>query len=145
VTPRIHSIEALLPHRRPMILLDEVIDCDATRLIAAVTIRPASLFLEVEGIPGHIGVEYMAQACGAFAGAEALRSGQAVRIGFLLGTRRYIMPVPWFRLGDRLIVTVSLGYRDQSMATFDGRIDVAGILAAEGRLTVYQPAIGLEL
>jgi predicted hotdog family 3-hydroxylacyl-ACP dehydratase len=122
-----------------MILLDEVVACDDTSLVAVVSIRPTTLFLEDEGVPGYIGIEYMAQACGAFAGAEALRNGQAVRIGFLLGTRRYIMPVPWFRLGDRLSVSVSLGYRDQSMATFDGRIDVAGKLAAEGRLTVYQP------
>jgi predicted hotdog family 3-hydroxylacyl-ACP dehydratase len=122
-----------------MILLDEVVACDDTSLVAVILIRPTTLFLEDEGVPGHIGIEYMAQACGAFAGVEALRNGQAVRIGFLLGTRRYIMPVPWFCLGDRLTVSVSLGYRDQSMATFDGRIDVAGKLAAEGRLIVYQP------
>jgi predicted hotdog family 3-hydroxylacyl-ACP dehydratase len=144
VTGPIPPIEALLPHRPPMILLDELIECGETSLIAAVTIRLSSLFLEADGVPGHVGIEYMAQACGAFAGAEALRRGEKVRIGFLLGTRRYIMHAPWFRLGERLTVSVSLGYRDESMATFDGRIDVAGKLAAEARLTVYQPQVAVE-
>ena len=137
-------IETLLPHRPPMILLDAVVACDEARLSAVVTIRPTSLFRDAHRVPGHIGIEYMAQACGAFAGAEALRRGEAVRIGFLLGTRRYIMHAPWFHLGECLTVSVSLGYRDESMATFDGRIDVAGTLAAEARLTVYQPQVAVE-
>ena len=144
VTAHIYPIETLLPHRRPMILLDDVVDCDDATLSAVVAIRPTTLFLEADGVPGHIGIEYMAQACGTFAGAEALRRGEAVRIGFLLGSRRYIMHTPWFRLGDRLTVAVSLGYRDESMATFDGRIEVAGKLAAEARLTVYQPRVDGE-
>ena len=41
---------------------------------------------------------------GAFAGAEALRRGEPMRIGFLLGTRRYIMHAPWFHIGERLTV-----------------------------------------
>ena len=137
-------IETLLPHRPPMILLDAVVACDEARLSAVVTIRPTSLFIEAYRVPGHVGIEYMAQACGAFAGAEALRRGEAVRIGFLLGTRRYIMHAPWFQLGECLTVSVSLGYRDESMATFDGRIDVTGTLAAEARLTVYQPQVAVE-
>jgi predicted hotdog family 3-hydroxylacyl-ACP dehydratase len=137
-------LAALLPHRPPMILLDAVLACDAASLVATVTIRPTSLFLEAEGVPGHVGLEYMAQACGAFAGMEALRQGEAVRIGFLLGTRRYIMRAPWFRLGERLTVSVSLGYRDEAMANFDGSIEIAGKLAAEGRLTVYQPRDAIQ-
>jgi predicted hotdog family 3-hydroxylacyl-ACP dehydratase len=139
MTTPMPPLAALLPHRPPMILLDAVLACDVASLVATVTIRPTSLFLEAEGVPGHVGLEYMAQACGAFAGMEALRKGEAVRIGFLLGTRRYIMHAPWFRLDECLTVSVSLGYRDEAMANFDGRIEIAGKLMAEGRLTVYQP------
>jgi predicted hotdog family 3-hydroxylacyl-ACP dehydratase len=150
MTEPMSALDTLLPHRPPMILLDEVLASDEASLVATVTIRPTSLFLEAEGIPGHVGLEYMAQACGAFAGIEALRKREAVRIGFLLGTRRYIMHAPWFRLDERLTVSVSLGYRDEAMANFDGRIEIAGKLVAEGRLTVYQPQdavgnIGFEL
>jgi predicted hotdog family 3-hydroxylacyl-ACP dehydratase len=147
VAPALPPIASLLPHRPPMILLDEVVSWDGAILVAALTIRPETMFLEAEGVPAHIGVEYMAQACGAYAGAQALDSGREVRIGFLLGTRRYVAHRPWYRLGERLTVTASLVYADEAMANFDVRIEVSGALAAAAQLTVYQPdpdAVGGE-
>ncbi len=139
MTPSYPPIETLLPHRAPMILLDRVEACDANRLVAAVTIGAHSRFAEAEGVPAYIGLEYMAQACAAFVGAEALAANQAVRIGFLLGTRKYLIHQPWFGMGDNLLVAVSLIYRDDSMATFDGKITIGVALAAEAQLVVYQP------
>jgi predicted hotdog family 3-hydroxylacyl-ACP dehydratase len=132
-------IETLLPHRAPMILLDAVAARDDGTLVAAVTIGPHSLFAEAEGVPAYVGLEYMAQACAAYVGGEAMTAGEAVRVGFLLGTRQYLIHTPWFRLGDHLSVAVSLIYRDESMATFDGKITIGDALAAEARLVVYQP------
>jgi len=132
-------IASLLPHRPPMILLDEVVAWDGAILAASLTIRKETLFLEADGVPAHIGIEYMAQTCGAFAGAQALDRGEKVRIGFLLGTRRYTAHRPWYRLGDRLTVAASLVYADEQMANFDVRIEVSGELAAAAQLTVYQP------
>ena len=129
----------LLPHRPPMILLDEIVSCDQASLVAAVTVGEATLFREPEGVPVHVGLEYMAQACGAYAGAVARESGEPVRIGFLLGTRQYRAHVPWFRLGDRLTVSATLLYQDEQMGAFDCRIEVRGRLAAEAQLNVYQP------
>jgi predicted hotdog family 3-hydroxylacyl-ACP dehydratase len=140
--PPLPPIESLLPHRPPMILLDEVVAWDGATMSTSVTIRPETLFREAEGVPTHIGIEYMAQTCGSFAGAQALEAGRPVRIGFLLGTRRYTAHRPWFRLGDRLTVTASLVYADDAMANFDVRIEVSGVLAAAAQLTVFQPPDG---
>ncbi len=134
-----YSIAALLPHSPPMILLDEVVGYDDTSLLASVTITESSLFLAPEGVPGHVGIEYMAQACGAFAGAQALDSREPVKIGFLLGTRLCRVLVPWFRIGDRLLVLASIVFRDEQMAAFDCRIEIDGQLAADAQLKVYQP------
>src|SRR5258707_6077248 len=123
MAPALPPTAGLLPHRPPMILLDEVVSWDGTTLAAALTIRPDTLFLEAEGVPAHIGIEYMAQTCGAFAGAQAVDAGREVRIGFLLGTRRYVAHRPWYRLGERLTVTASLVYADDSMANFEVRIE----------------------
>lgn len=142
MTPAPPPIASLLPHRPPMNLLDEVVSWDGTTLVAAVTIRPETLFLEEGGVPAHIGIEYMAQTCGAFAGAQALDAGRAVRIGFLLGTRRYTVHRPRYALGERLTVTASLVYADEAMANFDVRIEVSGGLAAAAQLTVFQPPAG---
>jgi predicted hotdog family 3-hydroxylacyl-ACP dehydratase len=137
--PCTHALAALLPHRAPMILLDEILGYDEATLVAGLTVRATSLFLEGEGIAVHVGLEYMAQACGAYAGALARDRGEPVRIGFVLGTRRYRAFLPWFRLGDRLVVSASLLYGDAQMGAFDCRIEIDGRLAAEAQLNVYQP------
>jgi predicted hotdog family 3-hydroxylacyl-ACP dehydratase len=81
----------------------------------------------------------MAQACGAYAGSKALEQGAPVQIGLLLGTRRYQARVPRFRLGDRLIVSVSEIYSDKNMGAFDCRIEREAELLATAQLSVYQP------
>jgi predicted hotdog family 3-hydroxylacyl-ACP dehydratase len=139
MTPCRYAIAKLLPHKPPMILLDALLNYDDEGTTACVTITEASLFLEPDGVPVHVGLEYMAQACGAYAGAVARDKGEPVKIGFMLGTRRYQAHVPYFRLGERLLVSVKVVYRDDQMGAFDCRIAVAGKLAAEAQLTVYQP------
>jgi predicted hotdog family 3-hydroxylacyl-ACP dehydratase len=134
-----YGVAELLPHRPPMILLDEILGYDEGSLSAAVRVGPASLFVESGAVPAHIGFEYMAQACGAFAGVVARERGEPVKIGFVLGTRQYRAHVPSFRCGDRLVVTVSVLYQDEQMGAFDCRIEIAGTLAAEAQLSVYQP------
>jgi len=134
-----HPVSALLPHRSPMLLLDEIVSYDDTTLIAKIVISEASLFLESGGVPSHVGLEYMAQACGALVGAMALDAGLPVRIGFLLGTRRYRVYAPKFRLRERLLVTVQSLYRDERSGAFDCRIEIGGERAAEAQLVVYQP------
>ena len=62
-----------------------------------------------------------------------------VKIGFLLGTRMCRVMTPWFRIGDRLLISASLVFRDEQMAVFDCRIEIDGQLAAEAQLKVYQP------
>jgi predicted hotdog family 3-hydroxylacyl-ACP dehydratase len=134
-----YPLAAILPHQPPMVLLDRVTGYDDDSLIAEVTITDGSLFITPEGVPGHVGIEYMAQACGAFAGVHALDSATPVRIGLLLGTRDYRVMVPYFRRGDRLSIAVAMVFRDESIAAFACTITVAGKLAAEAQLKVYQP------
>jgi predicted hotdog family 3-hydroxylacyl-ACP dehydratase len=130
----------LLPHAPPMVLLDEVLGWDQGQARVAVTIRPDSPFFEPgQGVPAHVGIEYMAQACGAYAGLEGLSLGLPVRLGYLLGTRRFKTAVSWFQLGERLEISITEVFRDQSMGVFDCRIVCAGREVAAAQLNVYQP------
>ena len=57
MTLKDYPIDSLLPHARPMILLDRVIARDTEQLVAEVTVRPASPFFRlVRGIAVHVGV-----------------------------------------------------------------------------------------
>jgi predicted hotdog family 3-hydroxylacyl-ACP dehydratase len=130
----------LLPHGKELMLLDRVLARDAGGMTVAVEIRADSLFMVAgQGVPAHVGLEYMAQTCGAFAGLEARASGEKVRLGYLLGSRRYRAARPWFVPGEQLEVTARLVLRDGPMAVFDCRIVSAGAELATAQLTVFQP------
>jgi predicted hotdog family 3-hydroxylacyl-ACP dehydratase len=123
-----------------MLLLDEVLAHDEHGARASVTIRPGAPFAGPDGVPAHVGIEYMAQACGVWAGGEARRLGGPVRLGYLLGTRSYRATRPYLSLGERFEVTADLIFRDGGMGVFDCRILGAGNdVVAEAQLNVYQP------
>jgi predicted hotdog family 3-hydroxylacyl-ACP dehydratase len=146
MTGRPWRVTDLLPHAGPAVLLDEVIACTDTGLSACVTIGSDSAFYQHNGVPAHVGIEYMAQACGAFSGARAIRAGEAPRVGFILGTRRYLATRAWFADGERLMVTVDLIYRDEEVGVFDCLISTAdGDEVAKAQLIVAEPKNVAEL
>jgi predicted hotdog family 3-hydroxylacyl-ACP dehydratase len=133
-----YPVAALLPHEPPMILIDEVRGWEQGRLDATVDIRPGIPFFEAgQGVPAHVGIEYMAQACGAYAGLEAVTAGLPVRLGLLLGTRRYLSAVSWFAPGQQLLVRVAELFRDGTLGMFDCRIEGDGRELAVAQLSVY--------
>jgi predicted hotdog family 3-hydroxylacyl-ACP dehydratase len=133
-----YPVAELLPHKPPMVLIDAVRGWEQGRLEASVTIRPGIPFYEPErGVPAHVGIEYMAQACGAYAGLEAVTAGQAVRVGLLLGTRRYLSTVGWFESGQQLLIRILELFRDGSIGMFECRIECEGRELASAQLSVY--------
>ncbi len=133
-------VPGLLPHGPDMTLLDRVTARHPDSVTVAVEIHAGSPFgVAGHGVPAHVGLEYMAQACGVFAGLQARARGEPVRVGFLLGTRRYLASRPWFADGETLEVTARLVLRDGPMAVFDCRISAGGGMLASAQLTLYQP------
>lgn len=101
------QLEEVLPHKPPMILIDDIVDIEQEGLAARVRIGEDSRFYEsLRGVPVWVGLEYMAQTVAAHVGTLALMQGEAVRIGLLLGTRRYETTTKYFALGQLLHVQV---------------------------------------
>jgi len=135
------DIRRFLPHSGAMVLLDRLLEAGTEDLLAEVTIRPDSLFCDGQGVPAWVGVEYMAQAIAAYAGYAAQLRGEAVKIGFLLGTRRYEAGCPGFAVGSVLQVHVQrLLQADNGIGSFECRIHAAGQQLASATITVFQPA-----
>jgi predicted hotdog family 3-hydroxylacyl-ACP dehydratase len=142
VTLPLYPIETVVPQRPPMILIDEIVAREAGRIVVEVTIRSTDLFFQPgRGVPSHVALEWMAQACAAFAGCEAIDDGGAPRIGFLLGTRDFWAPRAWFAEGERLYIGALLEYRDDELANFACEVTKSsnGQLLARASLNVYQP------
>jgi predicted hotdog family 3-hydroxylacyl-ACP dehydratase len=135
-----YSVQQLIPHRGPMCLLDSVVDYGEDWLRARVGIRAGGVFAGPAGVPGWVGVEYMAQAAGAFAGIEQVQRGETPTIGLLIGARYYRCMLDTFPLGTELDVTARLAMRDDDdFAAYECVIALASREIASCTLKAYRP------
>ncbi|MFG6177052.1 hypothetical protein ACGTN6_07395 [Halomonas sp. THAF12] len=134
-------IADLVPHQGPMCLLDTLVEHGEEHLIATVTPRHDDLFATTDGIPGWVGIEWLAQAVAAWSGDRAKAAGGNPRIGFLLGSRRYRCQVEHFAFDQQIRVEVTLDYlADNGLAAFRGCVrDAEGQALAEAMLNVFEP------
>ena len=134
------DIRSLVPHAGPMVLLDRVISVDEDSLLAEVRIRSDSLFCNTDGVGAWVGIEYMAQAIGAWAGYIAQLRGEPVKLGFLLGTRRYDCSRPIFVSGSVLRVHIQRVFQDENgLGSFECYIDDEEGRIATAAVSVFQP------
>lgn len=134
-----YQVAEVIPHSGDMILIDEIVDYNDDSLLASVTITDTSLFVdETNGVPVWVGIEYMAQAVAAWAGIQAKERDEPVKIGFLLGTRKYVAKKSYFSIGSRLLINVQQSYRENELAVFDCKIEDNQIIVKTA-LNVYQP------
>jgi predicted hotdog family 3-hydroxylacyl-ACP dehydratase len=131
-------IDALVPHRAPMILLDAVEDEIPEGVICRVTLREDSPFMENGVQPAVCAIEYMAQCVAVYAGLKARKGGDPVKIGYLIGARTVALHVERFDLGDTLLVRVIRVWGDSALGTFDATVERAGEVVATASLNVYQ-------
>jgi predicted hotdog family 3-hydroxylacyl-ACP dehydratase len=139
---KLPDIRELVPHSGSMVLLDRALHADSGSLCAEVRIHAASMLADANGVGAWVGIEYMAQAIAAHAGWLSLQRGEEVRVGFLLGSRKYEAKVPHFALGSVLQVHVQQVLQaENGLGAFECRIDIKGGMesAASATVTVYQP------
>ena len=131
-----YRLEDLLPHRPPMVLLDEVLSVDEKErsLVASATIRP-------EWRENWSAIELMAQAAAALAGVFDRVSGsdRPARPGFLLGTRRIKFAVSEFEVGRRYLVTAKDVFSDAESASFECTVRDGDNVVASAVLNAYRP------
>ena len=136
----------VLPHAAPMILLDRILEFDAHSLTAALTVPANGLFNDPAlggAVPAYVAIEYMAQAIAALDGCHVRRTGQAPKIGFLLGTRRFESNVPCFQPGTELTVHVSEVIKgDNGMVVFAATVN--GVARDESAIEVTARINGFQ-
>lgn len=95
---------------------------------------------EIDGVPGCVALEYMAQTTALFAGITRRRLGLGPAMGFVLGSRRLETRIPAFRRGSRYGITAKCTYQDEELGSFDCEIrDGDGNVVAQGTLKVFLP------
>ncbi|MEW6168191.1 MAG: 3-hydroxylacyl-ACP dehydratase [Pseudomonadota bacterium] len=141
MTPRYPHPRALLAHGAGMVLLDEILRLEDEAAECLVRIHPQARFYEPgHGVPGWVGIEYMAQTLGVHAGHLRMQAGLPIEVGLLLGTRAYDTERAWFRTGERLHVNVELLVRDaEGVGVYDCRLGDRDAVWCRAQIKAYQP------
>lgn len=134
-------VAEVVPHAGAMRLIDELLQADANGCVARATVRATQLFVDDDGMPGWVGIEYMAQTIAAWAGAQARLAGRAPGIGFLLGSRRYGCDVAAFPVGSVLTIAAQVELAgDNGLGMFSCTLSMDGREVARANVSVFQPA-----
>ncbi|WP_166171349.1 3-hydroxylacyl-ACP dehydratase [Acinetobacter sp. SA01] len=117
------DVVQFIPHEQPMVFVDHLIEASDVFAIAELVIRPELMFCEAEGLPTWSSIELMAQTISAYAGYKGKMSGLPPKIGFLLGTRKMQLPVPYFALGETVRIKAEQGYLHEGLGQFQCEIE----------------------
>jgi predicted hotdog family 3-hydroxylacyl-ACP dehydratase len=132
-------IGELVPHGPEMTLIERLTEYSPRRSVATVAITPRSRFVDGDGVPAWVGIEYMAQTIAAHAGYEGRLRGQPPAIGFLLGTRAYRSDLGVFPLGVTLTISVEPLVTDGKLGAFQCAIATDRVVAT-AVVNTYQPS-----
>ncbi|HZZ09917.1 MAG TPA: hotdog family protein [Paraburkholderia sp.] len=134
-------IEAIIPHRGTMLLIDGVNAFDDQTLSARASVRADAWYADVDGaMPAWIGIELMAQAIAAHVALLAMRGGGAARPGVLLGSRSYKALQPTFAAGVPLLIGITELLRsEEGHGAYECTIHAGDVCCAEAVIKVFQP------
>lgn len=134
-------IAELVPHRPPMLLVDRLLDDGPEHVRVEAVVKPDELFVTPEGLPAWVGLELMAQTVASFAGLRAREKNEPVKLGFLLGTRRYECTRPFFPVGAQLVIDATQEMvAENGLAVFLCRISLGAEVIATAQLNAFQPS-----
>ncbi|MFM0715971.1 hotdog family protein [Paraburkholderia strydomiana] len=134
-------IEAIIPHRGSMLLIDAVDTFGEETLSARATVDAHAWYADADGaMPAWIGIELMAQAIAAHVALLAMRGGGRARPGVLLGSRSYKALQPAFAAGACLSIrVVELLRSEEGHGAYECTIHHGDVGCAEAVIKVFQP------
>jgi len=131
------DIAELVPHQRPMLALDRVVDYEPGRVRTELTLLPDNPFARDDEIDSVVTLEYMAQAVAACLGMEAYAEGAPVRVGMVIACRKMEIARSPLEVGEVLAVEARRVRGTDSLSHFEAAIrDAGGAAIATSTLTL---------
>lgn len=125
-----------LPHRPPMVFIDEIVSVTDTRGECRTTIKPDCVFAIDGQVHPTAMIEFVAQVCAICVGVLASREGNPPRLGLIMGCREITFAVNSFAVGDVLSIVVTKIFGQTQVAAFSGTVHRDGIECAKVQLSV---------
>jgi predicted hotdog family 3-hydroxylacyl-ACP dehydratase len=134
-------IEAVIPHRGTMLLIEAVTSFSEEALSARATVHADAWYANEDGaMPAWIGIEMMAQTIAAHVALLAMRGGGRARPGVLLGSRSYKALQPSFASGAQLLIRATELLRsEEGHGAYECTIHHGDVCCAEAVIKVFQP------
>ncbi len=129
-------LQDFLPHRPPMLLIDELVHCDEHAVTCTATVRVGAPFVVDGRVPALLSLELFAQtvaALHAYLHRDRPPNGQH---GKLLGTRELELAVDHFHVGDTLTITGHELWHDEQLAQFRCELHRGGERLAAAAISV---------
>ena len=143
------EILALIPHRPPMLLINQLLDLNASSAQARVLIdSDAPFFVDGLGVPAWIGLEYMGQTSALIAGYQEREGLCEKHLGFLMGARKYTSSVAYFSPQQALnVVCEEAALVGESLAIFRCTIllEKSNQVLATANLSVFRRPLDAEI
>jgi predicted hotdog family 3-hydroxylacyl-ACP dehydratase len=136
------SIETLVPHRRPMLLLDSVTAWADRTITCTASVGPDHPFLEDGEVDIMICVELVAQAVAAYVGYLDYQKGQPAKVGFLISCREAVFDAPALHVGDELEITTNHIWGSVTLGSFGGQVSRNGVRIATVEIGVFGGQLG---
>ncbi len=134
-----YDLTKILPHKPPMILLDDILDVNLEEqtLTSEFRIYPEKMFYEKDkGVNSLAGIEFMAQTIACY---SYFKSGcEEPKPGLLLGTRLYNNKPAYFKEGKSYTVKVYEAFTDNEIVVFDCLIYDNNNEIASATINAYQ-------
>ena len=127
-------VESLIPHRKPMCMVDRLIDIGGT---AEAHIAPDNALVDERGLLDPIAlIEMVAQTYAAVKGFNDRLAGEPVKKGFLVGLRKIQFLKPVF-VGDLLRINVDTVGAIAGFAVVKGHVTRNQEVIAEGEIKLW--------
>lgn len=140
--PPYPAIELLLPHRPPMLLLDDIASADVDGITCRARVAAdVSATAPVAGtIPARPiwTVELMAQACAAWLGLGAYRRGEPIAGGWLVGVRDMVVHVDTLPCATGLTIRARHGFGGERLASFECEVSQGALTLGRATLNVLR-------
>jgi len=125
-----------LPHRPPMVFIDEIVSVTDTRGECRTTIHPDCVFAIDGQVHPTAMIEFVAQVCAICVGVLASREGKPPRLGLIMGCREITFAVNSFAVGDELTIVITKIFGQTQVAAFACTVTRDGVQCATIQLSV---------
>jgi predicted hotdog family 3-hydroxylacyl-ACP dehydratase len=129
-------VSAYLPHRPPMLLIDEIVEVTDTLTVCRTTIHADCVFAIDGRVHPAALIEFVAQVCAIGVGVLSARKGDPPRTGIILACREIAFEVDELVVGDELTITTHRVFGQIQLAAFSCTVTRGDALCATIQLSV---------